>query len=68
MPDDLTTLTRGKLRGEKVRLEQRLAAGWQHCDRARDAGEWDSLMRLEDFWIGLLGEYERVCVALASRA
>jgi hypothetical protein len=68
MPDDLTTLTRGKLRGEKVRLEQRLVVGWQHCDQARDEGAWGRLTRLEDFWIGLLGEYERVCEALASRA
>jgi hypothetical protein len=68
MSGDLTTLTRGKLRGEKVRLEQRLAVGWQHCDRARDEGAWDTLCRLEDFWLGLLGEYERVCEALASRA
>lgn len=62
------TMTRGRLRAEKIRLERALTEGWDLCDAVRDDGDPVKLARYEDRWIQRLGEYETVCDALASRA
>ncbi len=64
----ITTLTRGKLRAEKLGLERKLGDSWTLCDAVRDSGDLAKLSRYEDRWIEVLGEYETVCDELASRA
>jgi len=68
MSVDPATLNRGRLRGEKVRLERTLGEAWDLCDRVAASGNAALLERYEDRWIVLLGEYETVCDTLASRA
>lgn len=40
-------------------LEKRLSIGWERCNAAPPGTERQAL---EDFWIGLLQQYERLCM------
>ena len=50
------------LQNEICALEVRLDIGWVRCEEERDPVERN---RLEDHWIGLLGQYEERCDRLA---
>lgn len=54
------------LAARRDRLSARLAVGWEKIDRVEaDGGDADALT---DFWLALLGEYERVCDRIAAEA
>lgn len=41
------------------KLERRLSDGWNVCEEAKRKGSED-VERFDDFWIGLLAEYEEL--------
>lgn len=45
-------------------LSDRLTTGWAMCEQERDPRRRKAL---EDYWIKLLGEYERACDAVGHQ-
>ena len=54
------------LAARRNRLRERLEVGWEKIDRVEAAG--GDADALTDFWLALLGEYERVCDRIAAEA
>lgn len=61
------TITRGQLLGERVRLERRLAKGWDEIGRAEGEGRQEEADRYFKVWHGVLKDYERVCDTIRAR-
>ncbi len=59
--------TRGDLIAERVRLERRLAAGWDAIGAAEEQGRMTEADRYFNVWAVVLKDYERTCDALMGR-
>ena len=62
------TRTQPSHTNDPVVLAQRLHDGALRIDLARAEGRHAEADRLEEFWLGLLEQYESVCDALATAA